>query len=808
MKLEKYEQEHLDLLYPHLGECTLFLKKDNAFPLEKPCSIAAYGNGIRHTVKGGTGSGEVNSRFFINIEDGLKQSGFDLTTGEWLDKFDEILKNTRKNWVKSLKKEARKAHAFAPFYCMGLVMPVPEYDLELGEKTDAAIYVVSRISGEGNDRKPVKGDVLLTDSEVRDILALNKMYEKFMLIINAGGVVDLTPVLEVRNILILSELGSETGRALADILLGKLNPSGKLTATWARLEDYPYPMLFDKDDTYYTDGLYVGYRYFDSFKKKPLFPFGFGLSYSSFELGNYLVSNDKSKIIVKVDVTNVSKFDGQEVVQVYLSYNGDNVFQHLAGFSKSPILKEKQKATVEVSFDLEDLAKYDEDRELYYMPQGEYFLRVGNSSDNTVIVSQIVLKEEIITKRVKNMFHKVEIEELNTSVDKIKVEKDIPQIVLDASSFITKEMEEKWVEFPEVVKRLNNKQLANLSVGYFTDGGPLSSAIGETCISVPGGAGETSLLYKHLFDKNLSMVDGPAGLRVSYRYVINKKGKFISLDKNNFAYEAMDFLPKPITYLARKFFIKDKKPKKGQEVHYQYCTALPIGTAIAQTWNKDFASLCGDIVGSEMELFNVDLWLAPALNLHKFILCGRNFEYYSEDPLLSGIFASEITKGVQKHKGKSVTIKHFAANNQETNRYSSNSIMSERVLREMYLRGFEFCIKDSNPRALMTSYNLINGVHSSENRELINDFLFNENNFNGVVMTDWVVHVMANKKDKYPFPHASRVALTGTSFMMPGSKKDVKDILTELKYDKKLRKQVRINITRTLNLMNELKKKD
>ena len=284
MKLEEYEQRHLELLYPHLGECTLFLKRDNSFPLDKPCRIAAYGNGVRQTVKGGTGSGEVNSRFFINIEDGLKQTGFEITTTEWLNKFDEIYQNSRKNWVKLVKKEAKQAHVFAPVYCMGIVMPTPEYDLELGEKAEAAIYVVSRISGEGNDRRPVKGDALLTDSEVRDILALNKMYEKFMLVINAGGVVDLTPVLEVRNILILSELGSETGKALGDILLGNLNPSGKLTATWARLEDYPYPMTFNKDDTVYTDGLYVGYRYFDSFKKKPLFPFGFGLSYSSFKI--------------------------------------------------------------------------------------------------------------------------------------------------------------------------------------------------------------------------------------------------------------------------------------------------------------------------------------------------------------------------------------------------------------------------------------------------------------------------------------------------------------------------------------------
>lgn len=725
-----------------------------------------------------------------------------MTTSEWLDKFDEIYKNRRKTWLKELKKEAKKAHAFAPFYCMGLVMPVPEYDLELGEKAEAAIYVVSRISGEGNDRKPVKGDVLLTDSEIRDILALNKMYDKFILVINAGGVVDLTPVLEVRNILVLSELGSETGKALGDIILGKLNPSGKLTATWARLEDYPYSMNIEKDDFPYLDGLYVGYRYFDSFKKRPLFPFGYGLSYSSFKIDNYSVSNEKSIINLKVDVTNVSKVAGQEVVQLYLFYNGDSIYQQLAGFAKTPILKENEKCNVEISFDLVDLAKYDEDKQAYYLPEGEYLLRVGNCSNNTIIAAKIVLNELVITKQVKNIFSKIDLDELQIVVDK-QIVKDVPKINLSASDFITLQMEEKYVEFPEVVKRLSNKQLATLNVGYHSEGG-LSSVVGESCVSVPGGAGETPQLYKHLFGRTLSMADGPAGLRLSKEYVIEKNGKFTSLGGNNIVLEALDLLPKPISFITKKLFFRKKVAKKGQEVHYQYCTALPIGTAIAQSWNKDFARMCGDIVGREMELYNVDLWLAPALNIQKSILCGRNFEYFSEDPLLSGIFASELTIGVQQHYGKGVTIKHFAANNQETNRYSNNSIISERVLREIYLRGFEYCIKNAQPKAVMSSYNLINGTHTSENRELNNDFLYNENNYQGIVMTDWVIHSMANKRDKYPYPRASRVALAGTSFMMPGSKKDVKDIVNELKYDKNLRKQVRINVTRVIKMIEEI----
>ncbi len=804
MKLFDYEQKHLELLYSHLGECTLFLKRDNSFPLEKPCSIAAYGNGVRYTVKGGTGSGEVNSRFFINVEQGLKQTGFEITTTEWLDKFDEIMQNARKTWVNTLKQEAKAAHEFAPMYSMGRVMPTPEYDLELGEKAEAAIYVVARISGEGSDRRPVRGDALLTDSEVRDILALNKMYEKFILVINAGGVVDLTPVLEVRNILILSELGSETGRALGDILLGKLNPTGKLTATWAKFEDYPYPMTFERDDSPYLDGLYVGYRYFDSFKKKPYFSFGYGLSYSSFKLDNITVSNHKSTITIKVDVTNTSKVEGKEVIQAYLSYNGDEVYQQLAGFAKSPLLKEKEKKTVTFSFNMEDLSKYDEDRALYYLPEGEYLLRVGNSSDNTVIASKIVLKKEIIIKRVKNMFSKVEIDELKTVISKEIVD-NVPSLTLSSSDFVEQQMEERTVDIPEVVNNLTDDQLASLNVGFHREGG-LLSAVGESCMSVPGGAGETSTLFKPLFGRTISMVDGPAGLRVSPRYIIDKKGKARPVDQNNIADSALEFLPRPIAFLAKKLFFKAYKVKDESLIHYQYCTALPIGTAIAQSWNKEFAYLCGDIVGDEMERFNTDLWLAPALNIHKSVLCGRNFEYYSEDPILSGVFASEITKGVQKHHQRWVTIKHFAANNQETRRIANNSVISERVLREIYLRGFEYCIKYSNPGAVMSSYNLINGTHTAENRNLINGFLYEENDFQGIVMTDWFVDIMKAKYDKYPYPKPSGVALSGTSFMMPGSSKDAKEIRKVLKSNDTLRQQIKINIARTLRLIEDKEK--
>ena len=798
-----YEKEHLEKIYPYLAECTLFLKKDDSFPLDKPCSIAAYGCGVRGTIKGGTGSGDVNSRFFINIEQGLISRGFKVNTSNWLDAYQENRNINRKAWIKQVRKEAHKAHKLAPVYGMGMVMPEPEYDLPLSFTSEACIYVVSRISGEGNDRRAIKGDVLLTDSEIRDILILNQKYQKFMLVINAGGVIDLSPVLEVKNILILSELGVETGHALADILLGKLNPSGKLTATWARLDDYPYSLKMNIDDSPYSEGVYVGYRYFDSFNKPVLFPFGFGLSYSNFELNNYKVSNDKETISIKVDVKNISKHPGKEVVQAYISILSDEdqyIKQELIAFNKTKELKENEVQTLELSFKLSSLARYDAIKGLYYLPKGKYLVKVGNCSRNTVSVAEIALNEQIVVKEAIKIFSHVEVEELHQQISETELNKDygVPVIKLTNKDFELYKPNVRQVDIPLVIDSLTDEQLAKLNVGYHNEKPGFMSVVGEASDIAPGAAGQAPSLYKELFNDPIVMSDGPAGLRLCPSYYIDKKGKHIGIEVNKIMLEAFDFLPSFISKIA-KLFIKDKKVKNGTEIHYQYTTAIPIGTAIAQSFNLEFAQLCGDIVGDEMERFNIDLWLAPALNIHKNILCGRNFEYYSEDPIVSGLFASALTKGVQAHKGKGVTIKHFAANNQETNRYANNSIVSEKILREIYLRGFEIAINQSNPMSVMSSYNLINGDHSSENRNLINEFLFNENGYQGFVMTDWVVTGMNSKKDKYRAPLGHLIANSGTSLMMPGRKMDVNDILQAIKVDAKLKEQIKINIARMQN---------
>ncbi len=316
--MNQYEKDHLQTLRSSLSECCVLLKKDGAFPLDKPCRIAAYGSGVRHTIKGGTGSGEVNSRYFVTVEQGLLEAGFIVTTTDWLDAYDEILTNAHRQFVRDIKKRAKEKHTLAMFEGMGAVMPEPEYKLPLTFGADAAVYVLSRISGEGNDRKVVPGDFCLSETEKRDILALNQRFEKFMLVLNVGGPVDLSPVAEVKNILVLSQLGVETGAALADLLLGKTCPSGKLATTWAKSENYPNVGTFaEPDDTDYKEGIYVGYRWFDAAGKESSYPFGYGLGYTEFEVAiGKEVRAEGSQISVTASVRNIGAFSGKETVQV------------------------------------------------------------------------------------------------------------------------------------------------------------------------------------------------------------------------------------------------------------------------------------------------------------------------------------------------------------------------------------------------------------------------------------------------------------------------------------------------------------
>ena len=770
LQLQPYEKKHVDFLKENSAECTLFLNKNDAFPLSSPGKLVLVGNAARDTIKGGTGSGEVESYFYTTCEQGLEAAGFEIVSKDWLDKFPQFMKAKRQIYVDYIKEltEAYKGDLYE--FQTGGAQPQAEYDLPLEYQADAAIFVLGRISGENSDRRLVKGDVYLTDSEIRDILFLNEKYEKFMLVLNVVGPVDLTPVKNVKNILLLSQLGVVNGDILADIVLGKANPSGKLSTTWAAVKDYRYIDQFGAfNNTRYLEGLYLGYRYFDSFQTKPYYPFGFGLSYTDFSISKKALSNNKSELTVEVEVKNTGKVAGKEVVQVYVSPSQENMdkpYQSLVAFKKTPKLNPDETSTLTLKFKLEDIARYDEEKAQYIMDKGNYIVRVGNSSNKTEVYGYVFLAEDIVTEKLKNVGGKPDFSPIKPE---IKVNDDltgVQKIELKKDDFTFTEVKYNYKgKINEKVKNLTDDELIRLSLGKFIDNPNEDFYAYLNLYTYIGEAGETCQSVKAI-DKFLILVDGPAGIRIACKYGVDEKGRY-RLSDDTFIKPMKDFMP-PEEY-ATKDMPENNKDRKGQ-VFECHCTNIPIGTALAQTFNEELLENIGKgIIGEEMELFKVQVWLAPGMNIHRNILNGRNFEYFSEDPLISGKMAAALARGVQSHKNRCVTFKHFCANNQEFNRMNNNSILSERVLREIYLKGFKIAVQEGNAKAIMTSYNLVNGEHASQRRDLITDVIRSEWGFNGLVMSDWFVsNNIPNKTSIHPPQRADKNIKAGNDLQMWG----------------------------------------
>ena len=513
--------------------------------------------------------------------------------------------------------------------------------------------------------------------------------------------------------MILSPLGVVTGDILADIILGYANPSGKLSTTWASAKDYKYiEEIGGIDNVRYIEGVFVGYRYFDSINSKPLYPFGYGKSYTDFRIEKLIIDNSKDKISIKLKVDNTGKFNGKEVVQVYVSPSQENKskpYQSLVAFQKTKELLPGESQVLTITFNLRDVARYDEKSASFILDKGNYIVRVGNSSDNTKVYCVIYLEEDVITEKLKNVGGKSDFGELDLDVQYKDDLSDVDTITLRKDDIPTKVAQYNYTpKYNDFVKSLKIEEAAKMC---------LSETIGEV-----------SELKNQLL-----LGDGPAGLRLARKYGIDEKGTYRLCD-DPMDEGLKDYLS-PEEYATLDNY-DNNKDRKG-EIFYHFATAIPIGTSLGQSFNEDLVEMFADIIGNEMEIFNINLLLAPGVNIHRNPLCGRNYEYYSEDPLISGKLAGAFIRGVQSHKNKGATIKHFIANEQEFDRYSSNSILSERALREIYLKPFRIAIESSSPLALMTSYNLVNGIHPSERGDLIYDVIRSEWGFEGLIMSDF-----------------------------------------------------------------------
>ncbi len=807
--LSAREEKHMALVRAIAGQCAVLLENDGTLPLAGPGKIALYGNGARQTVRGGTGSGDVNVRSDVNIADGLARAGFDVTTGPWLDRQDARHAQAKEDyrlWVPAYAKEQGMSEFLVVFshpFQIPAPCPITADDIAASE-ADTAVYVISRTSGEGADRFNKRGDYLLYDEEKEQLELLGRSYQKLIAVLNVGGVMDvseLRAIPGVSTILLMGQLGNVGGDALADVLLGKVNPSGRLTDTWARTyADYPAAAAFshndgDVDDEYYTEGVFVGYRWFDSFCKEPLYPFGYGLSYTTFSLTSGGVSVKDGTIALPVTVRNTGSRPGKEVVQLYVSAPEGDVpkpWQVLAAFQKTKELAPGESETVTLAFALADIASYNEKRAAWVLDKGVYTLRVGHDSRAAAPAAVLTLAETVVTAQAKNLFPGAGgLRELTPPpADDAAPDPFLPQVSVDPWTIPTHTFTYQGPRKPyadpgkgkltagdvkagrctveELTAQLTVEEMAELCVGTLRFE---SSIVGNASHAVPGAAGDTSSVIKASRGvKNMVMADGPAGLRLQPVFKADKAGNILPGGRR-MGDMVIPFDP--------------KYDDTNSDTYYQYCTAIPIGWSLAMSWDPALLEQAGSMVGEEMEAFGVDLWLAPAMNIHRDPLCGRNFEYYSEDPLIAGAAAAAITRGVQSHPGRGVTLKHFAANSQEDNRYFTNSHISERAIREIYLRGFEIAVRTSKPAAIMTSYNLLNGVHTANGYDLLQAACRDEWGFTGVVMTDWFTSQempdMTGGHSRYPISSSVGCVYAGNDIQMPGCQKNVDDIVKAVK---------------------------
>lgn len=782
----------------------VLLKNEALLPFKKSEKISLLGAGAVKTVKGGIGSGDVNNRENISVYEGLKEAGVTLTSEKWLLDYCSVYEKARERWKEKILEDAKTVeNPFDAYASNPFVLPegreIEKADIE---EADAAVYVISRISGEGKDRKREKGDYYLSEKEERDIMYLNRMGIRTALILNAGGPVELTDILEkapcVKAVLNISQLGQQGGNAVADILLGKAVPEGKLTATWARrYEDYPYADTFSHlngnlEYEEYKEGIYTGYRYFDSFDIKPLFHFGYGLSYTDFKIVCRDVRIETDKILADVEVTNIGDhYAGREVVQIYagLPQTGEaREYRRLVGFEKTDLLKPGESQKLTVTIQQKNLAGFSVKDHSWMIEKGKYSIWVGNQSADLqlgaiiTVGENVVLEENNVVCAPREKFEELgasEIARKNTEdVIRIAIEQSVPEI-----PFVPKR-EEKKVCNAHYADRQPVEDLIPLLYGNITKG---TSTLGSAGTRVPGSAGETTEeLEKKYGISSLIMADGPAGLRLRQSYEADKitgriygTGVFGSLENG---------------------FLEEKESHENADTYYQFCTAFPVGTAIAQTWDKKLMKQFGEAVAAEMEEFHVDLWLAPGMNIQRNPLCGRNFEYYSEDPVLSGTTAAFVTKGVQSRTGCGVTIKHFACNNQEDNRMGVDARVSEKALREIYFRGFEIAVKESEPVAIMTSYNLINGVHAANCKELCTTLAREEWGFDGLIMSDW--NTTVPEDGSIPW----KCAEAGNDVIMPGNPNDDENIREALKNGILTEQQVRQCAGRIIAVTERIKR--
>lgn len=788
----------------------VLLKNDGSLPIRAE-KVALYGTGARHTLHAGIGAAGTICRHVSSIEEGLTNAAINVTTKAYLDRYDDFMKTVEEAHYKELWQRAHGVliQGVIAMYRDPFKMPdQPEItDADMPTDTDTAIYVVSRTSGEDADRDPGEGDYLLSKSERKSIETLASHFKHFIILLNVCGPVDTRFIREIPNIgavMVVGLGGNLVGDSVTDVLVGKVTPEGKLTDTWAEnLSDYPSSAAIlkrprDEFNDDYWEGVFAGYRYFDSFGITPAYQFGFGLSYTTFNMKALTPRAERDSFVFPVRVTNVGEtYEGREVVQLYVSAPQGKLpkpYQELKGFEKSGILKPGTSEIVQVELSAADLASYSEADAAWILEPGNYYFRIGNSSRNTHIVAVWELDRQVVIANCRNLF---------------ALDKNLPELQADLTKFYTYNGEDdekknafrisvdpatipvkvydytvrkpelqapeigKTIRFKDVLEgkatldgfigQLTPEELCSVCVGDAWETGQKRKEGADFIATFSlNGPGTTGRLKDKYGLPKFYMSDGGAGVRALPWFEMDEKGNCLTDGLLSIGgTEKLPYNPPKSTGVTR---------------YYQYPTALPMPTMLAQTWDKALLRRSGTLVGEEMVGYGVDVWLAPAMNNHRTPLCGRNFEYFSEDPLLTGIAAAEMGAGVENIPGRFVTFKHFACNNQEYHRHTLNVHVSERTLREIYLRSFQIAVETVHPGSIMSSYNLINGTHAANNWDLLTGMLRCEWGFDGVVMTDFGT-TRGPRNGSYASSIPYQCIFAGNDLIMPGAGEDIEELI-------------------------------